>query len=116
MMENIKASHLTEQARNFLSEYLDSVNSDTYRKHLVASGDRMNIPGSVIYFRPKKHPEQSMLSLSLGIDREFDALWVDNDSIKNQGILLSGRFLSDHMPDSAAAILAQASSTGAEKA
>lgn len=115
-MENKKSSHLTEQARNFLSDYLDNVNSDSYRKHLVASGDRMNIPGSVIFFRPKQHPEQPMLTLSLGIDREFDALWVDNDSIKNQGIILSGRFLSDHMPDSASAILAQASCKGAENA
>lgn len=110
MMENKKVAHLTEQARNFLSEYLNSVNADSYRKYLVDSGNRMNIPGSIIFFRPKKHPEQSMLSLSLGIEREFDALWVDTDSIKDQGILLSGRFLSDHMPDTAAAVLAQASS------
>lgn len=110
MRENKKVSHLTEQARDYLSEYLESVNSDSYRKVLVASGNRLNIPGSIIFFRPKKHPEESMLSLSLGSEREFDALWIHNESLKNQGILLSGRFLSDHMPDTAAAILARASS------
>ena len=134
---------LSEDAREFLEDYVRSRNDDEHRRYLVASAERMSLPGKVIYFEPidkegdeegdddkdrekdsekgktaagsrSLGPFQFELDLSFSLDvsvimsgtsRKYKAKYVPNAAMKNQGVILSGRLLSDHMPDYAEEVL-----------
>jgi hypothetical protein len=44
---------LSEDAREFLEDYVCSRNADQHRRYLVEAANMMSIPGRIIYFEPK---------------------------------------------------------------
>lgn len=99
-----------QDARDYLNRYLGSRNSDKYRRYLVSSADRMTVPGSVIYFQPVTGIEKKASSTILDFhvvtpDRDYEAIWIENECLNAQGLIFSGRFLADHMPDYAEGVI-----------
>lgn len=103
--EKLKLENFNESSKAVLLEYINSVNNDNYRKSIVRAARRMSVPGKVIYLRPREAETDELTLNILPTDREYTALWVANAAFEEQGLLLSGRFLSDHMPDYAATVL-----------
>lgn len=106
-----------QDARDYLNRYLESRNTDKYRKYLVSSADRMTVPGSVIYFQPKAGIERKTSSPILDLhvvapDRDYEAIWIENESLNAQGLIFSGRFLADHMPDYAEEVIQRMAASG----
>jgi hypothetical protein len=66
---------LSEDAREFLEDYVCSRNADQHRRYLVEAADMMSLPGRIIYFEPK--PED--------VDREGDTAKVDMDGGNGDG-------------------------------
>lgn len=103
---------ISEEARNFLQRYVESRNRDEHRQYLVSSANRMTIPGRVIYFQPKVDDEMECRNSSFlgNIDmsipeRKYDAIFIQNERMNDQGLIFSGRFLADHMPDYAEEVI-----------
>jgi hypothetical protein len=109
---------LPDEVRGFLEEYVRSRNEDHHRRYLVEAANRMSLPGRVIYFEPKPKEEgdglekkESSMPFKLEMDmvmpneRDYTAKYVRNRAICNQGVILSGRLLADHMPDYAEEVI-----------
>lgn len=107
---NIKS--IPEEVKIYLERYVESRNCDEHRKYLVSSANRMTVPGKVIYFRPKSPDvkKKDKFTIFERIDmalpaREYDAIRIRNEQMNQQGLVFSGRFLADHMPDYAEEVI-----------
>lgn len=108
----ISPDSITDEVMNYLEHYVESRNRDEHRRYLVSSANRMTVPGKVIYFRPKsasemeRHSSSIFAHMNMSIpNREYDAVYIQNERMNDQGIIFSGRFLADHMPDYAQEVI-----------
>jgi hypothetical protein len=111
----IDPEELSVETKQFLQDYITSRNEDKHRRYLVGSANRMSLPGRVIYFEPKPkeagngQEDSGLFDFNLGVvlpnERQYVPKYVSNSAMRNQGILLSGRIMSDHMPDYAEEVI-----------
>ena len=113
---NLELDNAPEEVKARVREYLKSRNDDDHRKFLVASAQAMTIPGKVVYFQPKLEQDKnatlqksnSVISVSFNVmapERNYDPIFIENECMNDQGIILTGRFLADHMPDYAEEVI-----------
>lgn len=95
---------LPMEAREALAAYQLSVERNpTIRSFLEIAGD-FGPPGRCFHLKPTGHTSRTAsrrgpFKLRHGKQRRYRAVWIGGHAIIDEGVLISGRMMADHMPD-----------------
>ena len=115
---------LPEEPRKWLEDYRDSIAASVSRRTYVEAAGAFGPPGRVIHLQPmgierskpysytrsdttmSSESDVSVASTKVkGIYRQYRAVYVDGNELVEQGVIISGRMMADHMPDFMLALL-----------
>jgi sn1-specific diacylglycerol lipase len=100
-------NNLPEENSKWFDEYHQSIKADDdFRGSLIPAFD-FYPPGKILYMRPtgKTKTKRSPKSKTKNIQREFVCEWTTPENLVSNGIVLSGRMMSDHFPDYSFSVL-----------
>jgi sn1-specific diacylglycerol lipase len=95
---------LPMEAREALAAYQQSVERNpTIRSFLEIAGD-FGPPGRCFHLKPTGRTSHTAsrrgpFNLRHGKQRRYRAVWIDGHAIIDEGVLISGRMMADHLPD-----------------
>lgn len=100
-------SPLPEEPRRWLEEYRASLASSAAKRSYIEVAAKFGPPGRVMHLKPTGRRRQGKGDTLLlkKVTREYKCVWVDGQELVERGIVLSGRMMSDHMPDYSLTVL-----------
>jgi len=107
-----------EEVVDVLDAYFEGLQVDTHRDALLRTAGKFGLPGAVLYLEPTgKEVHMARYCCCSAVCccgsccsetvRTYRPVWVDAQAMADEGLLLSGRVLSDHMPDYCSKVLAR---------
>jgi len=100
------AENLPEEAHQWMLLYERNIARKSHLREVIDLADKFGPPGRVMYLKPtgklKSKPRRFGGSRH---SREYVCEWTTGTSIVDEGILLTGRMMKDHMPDYSYALL-----------
>jgi len=90
-----------------LEEYRASLASSAAKRSYIEVAAKFGPPGRVMHLKPTGRRRQGKGDTLLlkKVTREYKCVWVDGQELVERGIVLSGRMMSDHMPDYSLTVL-----------
>lgn len=96
--------NLPEEQQEWLHAYEESIHAPSNVHNVLKRARSFAPPGRIMYFKPtgkvRKH-KRARGKLS----REYVCTWSNPESLIDNGIIVSGRMMKDHMPDYSYALL-----------
>jgi sn1-specific diacylglycerol lipase len=100
------AENLPDEAHKWMQIYERNIARKSHLSQVIELANKFGPPGRVMYLKPTgKFKSKQKSFWGSKHSREYVCEWTTGTSIVEEGILLTGRMMKDHMPDYSYALL-----------
>jgi sn1-specific diacylglycerol lipase len=126
-----KEDEIPEEVQTVLDNAAASVEGNVHRKYLLETSGTFGLPGRVFHLQLVAKHSRAEIKKSAALakkvkkspkippptppplpERAYQAVWIDSEELAKEGLQMSGRVISDHMPDFIAGVLRQVARVG----